>query len=195
MKHKVGDKVRIKSKAWWNAQPKNVNGSVDCGAEVFTDTMTSMCGKVVEISDVLKDTYFIKEYGLNWTDEMFEDSTLDNAEKPHISEQLIKNIAEVIKSHNLGVSVSENGGKLIIEPLKVEEEDLPIGTPCMVTDDMDKPLNFLLRYYAGNKKVFANGKSYSEIDDAIEYRTIIPCDKFNFENPDESLKYNIVKSE
>ena len=189
MKHKVGDKVRIKSKAWWNAQPKNASGSVDCGAEVFTDIMTSMCGKVVEISDVLKDTYFINECGLNWTDEMFED------EVPHPSEILLQDIANVIKSHNMGVQVSEQDGKLIIEPLKVEEEDLPISTPCMVTDDMDKPLSFLLRYYAGNKKVFANGKSYGEIDDAIEYRIIIPCDKFNFENPDESLKYNIVKSE
>lgn len=45
MKHKVGDKVKVRSKEWWNAQPKNASGSVDCGAEMFTDTMTSMCGK------------------------------------------------------------------------------------------------------------------------------------------------------
>lgn len=179
MKHKVGDKVRIKSKEWWNAQPKNASGSVDCGAEMFTDIMTDMCGKVVEISDVLKDTYFIKEYGLNWTDEMFEDSTLDNAEKPHISEQLIKDIAEVIKSHNLGVSVSENEGKLIIEPLKVEEEDdLPIDTPVMVAD-ANSVDTFRLRYYAGKGKVFYPGYHDAETGDTWHYDIIIPWDKFN----------------
>lgn len=33
---------------------------------------------------------------------------------------MIKDIAEVIKKHNLGICVSENDGKLIIEPLKKE---------------------------------------------------------------------------
>ena len=69
MKYKIGDKVRIKSKEWWNAQPKNMYGSVDCGAETFTELMTDMCGKIVEIRSILED-----------------------AEKPHISERLLKSI-------------------------------------------------------------------------------------------------------
>lgn len=190
MKHKVGDKVRIKSKEWWNAQSKNASGSVDCGAEMFTDMMTRMCGKVVEISDVLKDTYFIKEYGLNWTDEMFEASTLDNAEKPHISEQLIKDIAEVIKSHNLGISVSENEGKLIIEPLKVDEDDLPIDTPCMVADKSD---DWRFKYYAGKKKCFVGSLKSDCTNYTNEWDYIIPFDKFDPNNIEESLKHNIVK--
>lgn len=185
MKHKVGDKVRIKSKAWWNAQPKNVNGSVDCGAEMFTDTMTSMCGKVVEISDVLKDTYFINECGLNWTDEMFED------EVPHPSEILLQDIANVIKSHNMGMQVSEQDGKLIIEPLKVDEDDLPIDTPCMVADELLD--GWHLRYYAGKKKCFVNGKRFKEIPDKTSWGFIIPWDKFNPNDIEESLKYNINK--
>lgn len=192
MNHKVGDKVKIKSKEWWDAQPKDLCGSVRCGVETFTDAMTSMCGKVVEISDVLKDTYFIKEYGLNWTDEMFEDFTLDNAENPHISEQLIKGIAEVIKSHNLGVSVSENEGKLIIEPLKVDEDDLPIDTPVLVAD-ANSVGTFILRYYAGKGKVFYAGLHDAETEATCHYDIIIPWDKFDPNDIEESLKYNINK--
>lgn len=188
MKHKVGDKVRIKSKEWWDAQPKNEEGDVRCGSDTFTDTMTCMCGKVVEISDVSEDTYFIKEYEYNWTDEMFDDSY--NPEKSILSEEMIKDIAEVVKRHNLGVCVSEKDGKLIIEPLKVEkEEDLPIDTPVMVSDEID----WHLRYYAGKGTAFTNGDKSKKTNEFTIWKYIIPCDKFNFENPEESLKYNIVK--
>ena len=54
MKYNVGDKVRIKSKEWWDKQPKNESGDVDCGADTFTDMMTVLCGKVVEISDICR---------------------------------------------------------------------------------------------------------------------------------------------
>lgn len=188
MKHKVGDKVRIKSKEWYE---ENKDESGEIGSCGFTEMMQHYCGKVATIVDVDDYSYLIDlDNGCYfWCDGIFEDN------EPQVSETLLQDIANVIKSHNMGIQVSEQDGKLIIEPLKVDEDDLPIGTPCMVTDDMAKPLDFLLRYYAGNKKVFPGGKSYGEIDDAIKYRTIIPCDKFNFENPDESLKYNIVKSE
>lgn len=189
MKHKVGDKVRIKSKEWWDAQPKNESGSVKCGADAFNELMTSMCGKVVEISDVSEDTYFIKEYGYNWTDEMFDDSY--NPEKSILSEEMIKDIAEVVKKHNLGVSISENEGKLIIEPLKVEkEEDLPIDTPVLVCNSIE---SWHLRRYAGQGRAFIpNAKIGNE--DKSYWNYIIPFDKFNPNNIEESLKYNIVKS-
>lgn len=90
MKYKVGDKVRIKSKEWWDAQPKNESGDVDCGADTFTDVMTWLCGKIVEISDILGDVYSIKGYGLNWTDEMFDDSFSYKPGKSTISKQMIK---------------------------------------------------------------------------------------------------------
>lgn len=189
MKHKVGDKVRIKSKEWWDAQPKNESGSVKCGADTFNEFMVSMCGKVVEISDVSEDTYFIKEYGYNWTDEMFDDSY--NHEKSILSEEMIKDIAEVVKKHNLGVCVSENEGKLIIEPLKVEEEeDLPIDTPVMVSDDM---VNWRFCYYSNFGMCFCGVKKSKNYDGRVSYKIIVPFDKFNPNNIEESLKYNIVK--
>lgn len=115
MKYKVGDKVKVRSKEWWDAQQKNAYGNVRCGSEVFTDGMTCMCGKIVTISSIRYGTYRIVEEGFHWTDEMFEGLVEDSQKK--ISEKLIKDIAEVIKKNNLSVSVSEKDGKLIIEPL------------------------------------------------------------------------------
>lgn len=193
MKHKVGDKVRIKSKEWWDAQPKDEYGSVECGKDTFTDYMTCMCGKIVEIKDILDtscDLYSIKEHWANWTDEMFDD--LYNPEKSILSEEMIKDIAEVVKKHNLGVCVSENDGKLIIEPLKAEkEEDLPIDTPVMVADSID---NWIFRYYEGNGKCFLLSYKSKDERGSDFWKYIIPFDKFNPNNIEESLKYNIVKS-
>ena len=189
MKYKVGDKVRIKSKGWWDAQPKNERGSVNCGAETFTDAMTCFCGEIVEISNIWGDVYSIKEHGFNWTDEMFDDSYIP--EKSILSEELIKDIAEVVKKHNLGVCVSENDGKLIIEPLKFEkEEDLPIDTPVMTTNVIN---DWNLRYYAGKGTTFIQGYKSKDNEARINWVYVIPFDKFNPNNPEESIKYNIVK--
>lgn len=191
MKYKVGDKVRVKSKEWWDSQPKDESGGVNCGVDYFTDIMVDMCGKVVEISDILDDTYLIKGSWMNWTDEMFEDSISYNAEKSILSEELIKDIADIVKKRNLGVSISENEGKLIIEPLKVEEEeDLPIDTPVMVADKLD---DWRFRYYAGENRCFMFVLKSNETSDTNRWNYIIPFDKFNPKNIEESLKYNIVK--
>lgn len=187
MKYKVGDKVRIKSKKWWNAQPKNENGDVECGADTFTDIMTCLCGKVVEISDILDDVYSIKGYDLNWTDEMFDDSFSYNPEKSIISEEMIKDISEVVKKHNLGVSISENDGKLIIEPLNVDKyDDLALGSPVMVSNNNEY---WYFSHYVGRGRAFipdGHGKSK-------HWEYIIEFEKFNPYNLEESLKYNIVK--
>lgn len=193
MKYKVGDKVRIKSKEWWNAQPKDADGDVTCNEEWFTRYMAEYCGKVATISHIDDVTYNLKEFNYHWTDEMFDDSY--NPEKSILSEEMIKDISEVVKKHNLGVSISENDGKLIIEPLKVdEEEDLPIDTPCMCSDSLEKENAWFVRYYAGNKQTWWElGKSNNE-HRKVDWNCIIPCDQFDPNNIEESLKYNIVKS-
>lgn len=190
MKHKVGDKVRIKSREWWDAQPKNDRGSVDCGEDNFTENMTFYCGQVATISSFENGLYFLKGISHNWTDEMFED------EAPHPSEDLLKDIANVIKAHDMGVQVSEEDGKLIIEPLKEKkEDDLPIDTPCMVADKHEnEPCTFILRYYAGKGAVFNGGLNSCCANGESGYDIIIPWDKFDPNNIAESLKYNIVKS-
>lgn len=190
MKYKVGDKVRIRSKEWWNAQPKNANGSVVCGDYNFTEEMTPLCGKAVQITAQFTNSYLILGCMYNFTDEMFDDSY--NTEKSIINEEMIKDIAEVIKSHNLGVSISENEGKLIIEPIKVEEdEDLEKGTHVMVTNDINNEA-WTLRQYLSNGYCDAFRTESFHLP-PMKFRFIIAFEKFNPNDIEESLKYNIVK--
>lgn len=196
MKYNVGNKVRIKSVEWYD-ENKNKDGVVDLGGDIFSFVapMAEYLGKEAAITTIVDDgVYLIDLDGGNayWVDEMFEG--LVSVEKPIISTDLIKDIAEVIKTHNLGVSVSENEGKLIIEPLKVEEEDkdLPIDTPCMVGNKTNEM--WCLRYYAYKGKVFLGGLKSKDQEKVTRFDYIIPCSQFNFENPSESLKYNIVKN-
>lgn len=197
MSYNVGNKVRIKSVEWYN-ENKDKEGIVKmgCGMFDFVKPMAEYLGKEANITTIVDDgVYLIDLDGGDcfWIDEMFEG--LVSVEKPIISTDLIKDIAELIKTHNLGVSVSENDGKLIIEPLKVEkeDEDLPIDTPCMVSDDAE---DWALRYYCGNNQCFSDGlKSYnSEYKDGDEWLYIIEFSKFNPNDIESSLQYNIVKN-
>lgn len=186
MKHEVGDKVKIKSKEWYeNNEEKDADGDILCGGIYFDHDMRHYCGKSATITGVA-DTYSIDidNGDFWWTDEMFED------DEPQVSEMLLQDIANVIKLHNMGVQVSEQDGKLIIEPLKIEEKDLPVDTPVMVSDD---DINFTLRYYAGNGEVFNAGQHDAEIEGTCRYLTTIPWDRFNPKDISESLKHNIVK--
>lgn len=188
MKYKVGDKVRIKSREWYEKN-KDENDEIKGNAAYFVSDMAIYCGKTATITKIncANCIYHIDldDDEWEWTDEMFEDET------PHASVILLKDIANVIKSHNMGVQVTEQDGKLIIEPLEVKE-DLPIDTPCMVSD-YDDEYCFQLRYYAGNCRVFNGGLKSCAADGDARYDIIIPWDKFNPNNINESLKHNIVK--
>lgn len=186
MKHKVGDKVRIKSKEWYE-ENKDEFGVIDSCS--FTETMQHYCGKVATIVDVDDYSYFIDlDHGtFCWRDEIFED------DEPQVSETLLQDIANVIKSHNMGVQVSEQDGKLIIEPVEEKkEDDLPIDTPVMVSD-ANSVDTFMLRYYAGNGKVFCAGHHDAETEGTCHYDIIIPWDEFDPKDLGESMKFNIVK--
>lgn len=74
MKYKPGDKVRIKSLDWYNAN-KNEKGIIPCGDYNFAELMTPLCGKIVTITDFEYDSgYIILEDDMvdAWTDEMIE---------------------------------------------------------------------------------------------------------------------------
>jgi hypothetical protein len=60
MKHKIGDKVRVKSLDWYNAN-KNHNGYITGLGDVFVEEMSKFCGKLVTISAITKHGYFISE--------------------------------------------------------------------------------------------------------------------------------------
>ena len=70
-KYKVGDKVIVKSLAWYN-ENKDACGSVKVPC-TFVREMSKYCGKVVTIRCVSFSSYGIEEsYSFSWSDEMFE---------------------------------------------------------------------------------------------------------------------------
>jgi hypothetical protein len=77
MKYKVGDKVKVKSLEWYNANRDNCE-------ILFTPRMLDFCGKIVTVNGIwLDDVYTIQEDDLTfeWTDDMFEDNeTSDDLE-------------------------------------------------------------------------------------------------------------------
>ena len=74
MKHKVGDRVRIKSLDWYNENKSKSHGTVACGSKYFDYDMREWCGKIMTILDAYQTCYIMKEDGAKdlWTDEMIE---------------------------------------------------------------------------------------------------------------------------
>ena len=91
MKYKVGDKVKIKSLDWYNAN-RDYNGNVECGFYYFIEEMSKYCGKILTIGEVYRNEYELQE-GENfiWTDEMFDSiiENTDDVESKTSSEQMV----------------------------------------------------------------------------------------------------------
>lgn len=89
------------------------------------------------------------------------------------------------------------GAECMLFPSKEQRDwskfkiDLPIDTPVMVSDDTIK---WLLRYYDSNNEVFCYGHKSDSNVSSIRYFYTIPFDKFDPNNIEESLKYNIVNN-
>lgn len=79
MKYKVGDKVKIKSLEWYNLN-KNRYDYIQLLKYQFNYYMTKYCGLTATIKQVNPDehNYFIDiDSDFCWTDEMFEDETME----------------------------------------------------------------------------------------------------------------------
>lgn len=187
MKYNVGDKVRIKSKKQFKKFKKDKYGNILIGDSILTNKHKKYLGQTAEVKAVLKDLNFylidIDFMTLPWNDKMLEDCKEEN------DFSILQQTEKVIRDSNLPVSVKEEDGKLIIEPIKVEE-DLPIDTPVMVSNDAN---GWTLRYYAGDGNAWRFGKKSNADYGATNWEYIIPFDKFDPNNIEESLKYNIVK--
>lgn len=82
MKHKVGDTVRVKSKAWIDAQPKDSTGDIyvvgNDGEELYiVDEMFKYAGQSFKVTSIYADSNY--ELGdmsdWEWSDAMLEDDS------------------------------------------------------------------------------------------------------------------------
>lgn len=195
MKHKVGDKVRIKSIDWYK-QNKAYKGYFSVDGVCFAPGMSEYCGKeatITEINeceeafriDIDKSKYWFNEGMIEETPDFTSDTFQNIADT-------IRKIAAIIRKDNIGFSVKEENGEIIIKPIKVEKQlnDYPLDMPVMVSDDLKC---WKLAYYYSRKSVYLYGKSSKDAPDTYaNYKYIIPFSKFDPKNIEESLKHNIV---
>lgn len=111
--------------------------------------------------------------------------------QPTLFDRIKSSILEAAKQAPVIVEQTEDGG-IKISPIEDKNDDLPIDTPCMCSGKHDEGLWFL-RYYSHKGRVFTEGRKFKNNKGAITMEYIIPFDKFNPNDIEESLKYNIVK--
>ena len=114
--------------------------------------------------------------------------------QPTLFDRIKSSILEAAKQAPVIVEQTEDGG-IKISPIVEEEEDLPIDTPCMVANIDNSIIGvWRLAYYSGKKLCYDCGKSSKDLRGfRTSWNIIIPFDKFNPNDIEESLKHNIVK--
>lgn len=167
-KFKIGDKVKI----------VKINDEVNGRANKYLNQIAVVTGYWEECYKLDVDNH-----AFEWYEDELE------LVKESIFDKLAHSIAEVAKEANILVEPTEDGG-IKISPLGKKEEDLGIGTPCMVSDDGNE---WGLSFYAGNKRTFSDGFKWKKSSNTFTWVYIIEFSKFNPNNIEESLKYNIVK--
>lgn len=85
MKYKVGDKVKVRS---------DLKACEQYGANIATNSMERLAGKIVTISRVGYAHYLVEGMNYNWTDEMLEPVEEMSAE------ELVKIISNICEAHN-----------------------------------------------------------------------------------------------
>lgn len=194
MKHKVGDKVRIKSIDWYN-QNKSDKGYLIVDGVGFTPGMSEYCGKEATITNKIGETeeaFRINiDEGQYWYNEgMIEETPDSTSDTFRNIADTIRKIAEIIRKDNIGLSVKEQDEGILILPCNKEEEgDLPIDTPVMISLDS---IDWSLRYYSGKYRTFINGYKSNEDVKTTSWKYIIPFSQFDPNNIEESLKHDIV---
>jgi hypothetical protein len=101
MRYKIGEKVRVKSKAWFDSMPKTFDGGIRLSTETFTKDMSKFCGKILTIKRVEGDGYTTFEGDpYIWTDEMFDNGLIDYLQVG--TKFRIKNIWYIVCKDNSG---------------------------------------------------------------------------------------------
>ena len=134
MKYKVGDKVRVRS---------DLKACEQYGANIATNSMEKLAGKIVTISRVGYAHYLVDGMNYNWTDEMLEPVEEISAE------ELVKIIGNICEVHNecgkcpflevrgeeycvIGMGKNADKTLKIAEQWKADHEKKPIETENVV---------------------------------------------------------------
>lgn len=190
MKYKVGDKVRIRSRKWYDKN-KDSNGNITFDIDVhFSPKMQCILGKVFTIKKVYESWYDLNETFYSVTNDMIEGLVIEEPSKEILFDKIKSAIIEAAKELPILIEQIEDGA-VKISQLEVKEEDLKKGTHVMVTNDINNEA-WTLRQYMSNGycDAFRTDSAYLP---PMKFRYIIAFDKFNPNNIEESLKYNIVK--
>jgi hypothetical protein len=100
MRYKKGDKVRVKSLDWYKANKNPENAIIFEGFNIFDESMSEFCGKVVTIEhcNAKHNYYDIEEDGkVNyWTDEMFEGLAIEDPQEKMVS---LEDVCKFLDEH------------------------------------------------------------------------------------------------
>lgn len=136
MKHKVGDKVRIKSREWYDMNKSmflDIENTRIKDSLLFTKEMSQYCGKEAKISSYVNQDFGYKldiDKGyFSWQDWMFEDESL-NENKMNENLDLTKILKDCPKGTKL---YSPLVGECIFEEIRAERI-FPIITRCLDTE-------------------------------------------------------------
>ena len=102
MKYKVGDKVRIKSLEWYEANKGKYDAVYYCDFP-FVKSMSQYCGKELTIDCIFTDKrrsgYIMKETNIDWK---FTDSTIDGlADEPQEKMVSLNKVCERLENINI----------------------------------------------------------------------------------------------
>ena len=143
MKYKVGDKVKVKSREWYNKN-KNKYGAINCSdMAYFQPTMSKFCENILTIKNIDKiiNAYKVEENDYYWVDDMFE-GLIENTTQP-VVKNIIFSYADKVELH-LGddYEIVVEDGRVFVQkkkpkyPTTYEECCKVLGIASVYTDIM-----------------------------------------------------------
>lgn len=106
MRYRKGDRVRVRSLEWYNANKNSEGAIIFPDFRIFDDSMSEFCGKVVTIDAYIPrgNYYDINEDGkVNyWSDDMFEGLAIEKTQEKMISLEKACEYLESVLKHDLG---------------------------------------------------------------------------------------------
>lgn len=118
---RIGDKVRIKSRVWYEAN-KDEYGTVRCKYG-FVDDMAVFCGRSFKIKNITPKGGYKLDGAGDWTfsDEMFEEDTEDSTDMiPALIKRCREAVTSMLSSDSTPISVGLIRSKKLLTNIKLD---------------------------------------------------------------------------